>query len=168
MSVPIPPMPDLEMGHVDDHQTTQHPSADRNVTAAAPNSSPAISPDNIQHHDQVEETEEIARVPTHRSQKPTPAALFKSITARSNATLRDPGPPPDGGMKAWTQACMGHLVVTNTWGIISSFGAFQAYYTEDLGMEPSAVSWIGSLQMLCHFGLGESLFQFSQSQRMVQ
>lgn len=49
---------------------------------------------------------------------------------------------------------MGHLVVFNTWGMIATFGVFQQYYTLHLGLEPSAVSWIGSLQMLGHFSLG--------------
>lgn len=49
---------------------------------------------------------------------------------------------------------MGHLVVFNTWGMISTFGVFQQYYTTELHLEPSAVSWIGSMQMLGHFGLG--------------
>ena len=80
--------------------------------------------------------------------------LAKTLTARSNASVLDPGPPPDGGTKAWTQACMGHLVVFNTWGMIATFGVFQQHYTLDLGLEPSAVSWIGSLQMLGHFSLG--------------
>ncbi|KAF2491972.1 MFS general substrate transporter [Lophium mytilinum] len=68
--------------------------------------------------------------------------------------MKDPGPPPDGGLKAWTQACMGHLVVFNTWGVITSFGVFQAYYTSELGLAPSAVSWIGSVQTLGHFFVG--------------
>jgi MFS family permease len=49
---------------------------------------------------------------------------------------------------------MGHLVVFNTWGMVATFGVFQAYYTSELGLEPSAVSWIGSTQMLGHFSLG--------------
>jgi MFS family permease len=57
-------------------------------------------------------------------------------------------------VKAWTQAFMGHLVVFNTWGVITSFGVFQAYYTSQLGMAPSAISWIGSTQSLCHFFVG--------------
>lgn len=91
---------------------------------------------------------------TAHSIKVTSTKLSKILTARSNASVIDPGPPPDGGLKAWTQALMGHLVILNTWGMISSFSVFQAYYTSELGMEPSAVSWIGSIQMLGHFGLG--------------
>lgn len=100
--------------------------------------------------------EEIARTPTQASYTPQRklAALAKTLTARSNASVIDPGPPPDGGSKAWTQACMGHLVILNSWGMIATFGVFQTYYTSELGMEPSAVSWIGSMQMLGHFGLG--------------
>ena len=49
---------------------------------------------------------------------------------------------------------MGHLVIFNTWGVIATFGVFQQYYTLHLGLEPSAVSWIGTMQMLGHFSLG--------------
>jgi MFS family permease len=80
--------------------------------------------------------------------------LTAVLTTRSNISILDPGPPPDGGAKAWTQAVMGHFVIFNTWGMISAFGVFQSYYTSELGLEPSAVSWIGSIQMLFHFSLG--------------
>ena len=111
---------------------------------------------------EVHAEQEIERIPTHRSHASSryPKAfrqITKTVTARSNASILDPGPPPDGGVKAWTQVAMGLLVITNTWGMISAFGVFQSYYTSELGMEPSAVSWIGSMQMLGHFGLGESL-----------
>jgi MFS family permease len=101
----------------------------------------------------------IERVETshtsHSQRSKNPALnLVKTITARSNAAITDPGPPPDGGTRAWTQAFMGHFVIFNTWGMISTFGVFQSYYTTDLGLEPSAVSWIGSVQMLGHFSLG--------------
>jgi MFS family permease len=103
--------------------------------------------------------EEIERVETHHtghSQRPKNPILnlAKTVTARSNASVVDPGPPPDGGRKAWTQAVMGHFVIFNTWGMIATFGVFQQHYTADLGLEPSAVSWIGSVQMLGHFSLG--------------
>ncbi|KAF2826786.1 MFS general substrate transporter [Ophiobolus disseminans] len=105
------------------------------------------------------EAEEIERIPTHhtshsaRHNNPV-LKLAKTLTTRSNASIKDPGPPPDGGVKAWTQSLMGHMVIFNTWGMISSFGVFQQHYTADLGLEPSAVSWIGSMQMFGHFSLG--------------
>ena len=58
----------------------------------------------------VEEEEGITRIPTCTSQtsrtKQTIVGLAKTITTRSNASVIDPGPPPDGGTKAWTQAVM--------------------------------------------------------------
>lgn len=42
-------------------------------------------------------------------------------------------PPADGGLQAWTQVVMAHLVLLCTWGFINSFGFFQAYYEEHLG-----------------------------------
>jgi hypothetical protein len=57
-----------------------------------------------------EEEEEITRIPTRTSQTPrikqTIVGLAKTITTRSNASVIDPGPPPDGGTKAWIQAVM--------------------------------------------------------------
>ena len=63
-------------------------------------------------------------------------------------------PPPDRGVKAWTQAVMGHLVAFNTWGYIASFGVFQAYYQSTLGVSPSAISWVGSVQVFLIFFVG--------------
>ncbi|KAL1856158.1 hypothetical protein Plec18167_006472 [Paecilomyces lecythidis] len=63
-------------------------------------------------------------------------------------------PPPDGGLKAWTQAVMGHLVCFNTWGYIASFGVFQAYYQTNLGVSSSAISWVGSVQIFLIFFIG--------------
>ena len=92
--------------------------------------------------------------PFDDKQSPFGGALGRILTARSNASVRDPGPPPDGGLGAWSQAFMGHLVIFNTWGIVSTFGVFQSYYTSKFGYQPSSVSWIGSVQMLGHFSLG--------------
>ncbi|OGE46654.1 hypothetical protein PENARI_c013G00974 [Penicillium arizonense] len=67
---------------------------------------------------------------------------------------RDPGPPPDGGFKAWSQVALAHLVMCNTWGYINSFGVFQTYYTETLHRPPSDISWIGSVQTFLLFFIG--------------
>ncbi|KAJ5543102.1 hypothetical protein N7461_009105 [Penicillium sp. DV-2018c] len=59
---------------------------------------------------------------------------------------------PDGGRLAWTQVLTGHLVVFNVWGYITSYGFFQQYYVETLGVRPANASWIGAVQMfLVHF-----------------
>lgn len=83
------------------------------------------------------------------------AVLSRSITARSTASsLKDPGPPPDGGVLAWTQALMVHLTIFSSWGYISSFGVFQTYYETSLGASPSAISWLGSVQIFLLFFVG--------------
>ena len=76
--------------------------------------------------------------------------LSKTITHVSI----DPGPPPDGGITAWTQALMGHLVVFNVWGYINSFGVFQAYYVSAFKQSPSSISWVGSVQIFLLFFVG--------------
>ena len=66
----------------------------------------------------------------------------------------DPGPPPDGGLLAWSQVLLSHLVVFNTWGYVSSFGVFQTYYVTKLGHPPSDISWVGSVQIFLVFFIG--------------
>ncbi|GME56107.1 Major facilitator superfamily [Neofusicoccum parvum] len=61
---------------------------------------------------------------------------------------------PDGGVIAWTQVAAGHLVVFNCWGYISSFGFFQRYYVDELGLSSVQASWVGSVQMFLVFLLG--------------
>lgn len=72
---------------------------------------------------------------------PTGASLG-SATAKLH-----PREPPDGGLTAWLQVLAGHLVVFTTWGYIISFGIFQPYYAQRLSLAPSAVAWIGSVQI---------------------
>ncbi|QIW96077.1 hypothetical protein AMS68_001595 [Peltaster fructicola] len=88
--------------------------------------------------------------------KPPPSNALTSTLSRRSATSsrKDPGPPPDGGRAAWTQAAMAHLTVFSTWGWITSYGVFQSYYQNTLGLEPSAISWLGSVQIFLLFFLG--------------
>ncbi|OTB12308.1 hypothetical protein K445DRAFT_306140 [Daldinia sp. EC12] len=55
-------------------------------------------------------------------------------------------PPPDGGT-GWIQVFVGHLALFNTFGWFNSYGIFQDYYTEELNLPLSAVSWTGSVQV---------------------
>ena len=80
--------------------------------------------------------------------------FFKVLSKTISAPSSDPGPPPDGGIEAWTQALMTHLVVFNTWGYITSFGVFQTYYVQTLHHPPSDISWIGSVQIFLLFFVG--------------
>lgn len=78
-----------------------------------------------------------------------PSALY----ATSSAV--DYGPPPDGGLVAWTQVAMGWIMIFTTWGYINSFGAFQAYYiTVFPDRAASEISWIGAVQVWLTFFVG--------------
>lgn len=51
---------------------------------------------------------------------------------------------------------MGILCAWNTWGWLTSFGAFQDYYESELlaSSSPSDISWIGSFQLFLIFAVG--------------
>ncbi|KAL9108395.1 MAG: hypothetical protein Q9227_006856 [Pyrenula ochraceoflavens] len=84
-----------------------------------------------------------------------PNALTRTLSrVRTKDSGVDPGPPPDRGVKAWGHAVLVHLVIFNTWGYINSFGLFQSYYVNQLHQQPSAVSWIGSVQIFLTFFIG--------------
>ena len=92
-----------------------------------------------------------------RSEEPDlPEGVLGKILSKviSRVSALDVGPPPDGGLAAWTQAVMTHLTVFNTWGYISSFGVFQTYYVTALNHPPSDISWVGSVQIFLHFFIG--------------
>jgi MFS family permease len=80
--------------------------------------------------------------------------VTKKLSRASAQSLRDPGPPPDGGAAAWIQVFCVHLTIFNTFGFFTAFGVFQTYYENTLGIEPSTISWIGSIQVFLLFGIG--------------
>ncbi|MCJ1442327.1 MAG: hypothetical protein MMC23_002821 [Stictis urceolatum] len=88
-----------------------------------------------------------------KQSKHTPTNLLSRTISRTSS-LPEPGPPPDGGLQAWTQAFMAHLVIFNTWGYINSYGVFQNYYTATLHHAPSDISWVGSVQIFLLFFIG--------------
>ena len=77
----------------------------------------------------------------------TSKTLSRTVSRITNRDVVDPGPAPDGGLKAWTQVACAWLVCVTTWGYLNSFGVFQTYYTEELGESASTVSWVGSFQL---------------------
>lgn len=94
----------------------------------------------------------LSRTPT---QKPSSAIVHRLLNLiRKRDSGEDPGPPPDGGFRAWSQALLCHLAIFNTWGYINSFGIFQTYYTSALGRSPSDISWVGSVQIWLLFFIG--------------
>lgn len=59
--------------------------------------------------------------------------------------------PPDGGWRAWSQVLAAHLVNAMSWGYAASFGVYQLYYVDTLGLPAAQVSWIGSCQVFLTF-----------------
>lgn len=55
---------------------------------------------------------------------------------------------PDGGIRAWLAVFATTLVTFSTFGFLTSWGVFQAYYEENLLPDtlPSTIAWIGSTQ----------------------
>ena len=102
--------------------------------------------------------EPVPGEPLEQTPSKSPAAttlLTRTLSRVRTKDSVDPGPPPDGGFQAWLQACLGHLVIFNTWGFINSFGLFQTYYVNvmKIGGE-SSVAWIGTTQIFVLFGIG--------------
>jgi MFS family permease len=86
---------------------------------------------------------------------PNEKAPSITLSQPSNTTTNVlPPPAPNGGTRAWTQVLMGHLILINSWGYLSSFGLFQAHYTTNLSATPSAISWIGSIQIFLVYLIG--------------
>ncbi len=66
----------------------------------------------------------------------------------AQAALAPPPPPPNGGSRAWLQVLGAFFLNFNTWGIINTYGVFQAEYSTGIlhNSSQSAISWIGSIQ----------------------
>ena len=61
---------------------------------------------------------------------------------------RPPIIQPDGGLTAWLQVMGSFLINFNNWGLVNSFGVFQAFYETHYLSRHSAseIAWIGTLQ----------------------
>lgn len=64
------------------------------------------------------------------------------------STEQPPLYQPDGGMLAWRQVLGSFLINVSNWGLINSFGVYQAYYESTLlpSYTPSSIAWIGTVQ----------------------
>ncbi|KAJ5665816.1 Major facilitator superfamily domain general substrate transporter [Penicillium maclennaniae] len=73
-----------------------------------------------------------------------------SVTHQRTSELSDVHVKPisNGGLQAWLGVLAGFCVFVNSWGILTTFGAFQEYYKTELlsDLSPSTISWIGSIQ----------------------
>lgn len=97
----------------------------------------------------------LTTIKTAASKNVRPSTLSRTISKVRTSDTLDPGPPPDGGVVAWTQAVLTHGVIFVTWGFINSFGLFQSYYVDNMAIgSPSAVAWIGTIQVWILFNVG--------------
>ncbi|CAO2649186.1 Nn.00g101350.m01.CDS01 [Neocucurbitaria sp. VM-36] len=106
-----------------------------------------IEPTISQPH--IAQSQQISRSNSKRSN-----ALSRVASHLTTRSIRDPGPPPDGGVVAWTQVLCAWFAIMNTWGFVNSFGAFQPYYETILPEPASTISWIGSIQAWLLFFVG--------------
>ncbi|TNY20789.1 major facilitator superfamily domain-containing protein [Rhodotorula diobovata] len=67
-----------------------------------------------------------------------------------------PPPFPDGGRRAYLNTCGGVLVLLSTFGASNGWAVFQAHLAANQLKDytPSAISWIGSVQLFALFILG--------------
>jgi MFS family permease len=119
--------------------TTEHdaPSIDSATTNTAPSvhSTPAMS-------DQINDIEKGQLRTTEPSEK-----------ADGPPVPLGPGPPPDGGIKAWMVVLGGFCGLFVSFGWINCIGVFQTYYESHQlsNMSTSTVTWITSLETFVMF-----------------
>ncbi|KAI1173355.1 MFS general substrate transporter [Nemania sp. FL0916] len=63
---------------------------------------------------------------------------------------------PKGGLQAWLYVLAAFFIFINAWGLTQTFGAFEELYVRTLlsSTSPSAISWIGSVQVFFVIFLG--------------
>ncbi|KAF1948063.1 MFS general substrate transporter [Clathrospora elynae] len=98
-----------------------------------------------------DEKEESSQVPSLASSESVPSAgmpMASHACTSAHPSVKDISTIPDGGLWAWLQVLGGFFLLFNSWGIINTFGSYQAYYETTLLPEstPSSISWIGSIQ----------------------
>ncbi|OQO10511.1 hypothetical protein B0A48_03808 [Cryoendolithus antarcticus] len=107
--------------------------------------------DSVPHlSDQQGELKEAAEAPftierDSNEHGPNGEPLEKVATKYSAHNIRS---VPNGGLTAWLQVLGSFFLFFNSWGIVNTFGTYQAYYETGIlaSSTPSAISWIGSIQ----------------------
>ncbi|KAI6842740.1 MFS transporter, MCP family, solute carrier family 16, member 10 [Hortaea werneckii] len=151
--------------HTDREEDLNQPNCQKPCKSAVATSGDdldGIERASTQHENREEyETDESTNEKRQQPEKPS-LELKRTASRASNAldrvfttrSLTNPGPPPDGGIKAWTQVACGWFVIFTTWGWVNSYGSFQTYYTLNLDESASTISWIGTIQNWFTFFVG--------------
>ena len=66
------------------------------------------------HLDNHSVTKETSHLELHR----TTSTLSRIASRLSTRDVLDPGPPPDGGFKAWSQIAAGFIACFSTWFVV--------------------------------------------------
>ena len=71
------------------------------------------------------------------------------VGSPSSPPLHKSTEPPNGGLRAWLKVLGCFFVFFTTWGIASSFGAYQSFYEINYlsTYSASTISWIGTMQV---------------------
>lgn len=122
-----------------DYSEAIEKKADQTTELSESRASTESDPDAVERassQDAIEEIEiESEKKPSRPSSqlKRTASNSLSRVASRvTTHSLPDPGPAPDGGLKAWTQVAMGWLAIATTWGWINCFGRspIEAYACE--------------------------------------
>ncbi|PON22986.1 hypothetical protein TGAM01_v208241 [Trichoderma gamsii] len=102
------------------------------------------------------EVQQIAVADTGIFEKSALEPITEQAQAQAQPKSQDDDAPIDGGAQAWLQVVASFLLYFNHLGLLNSFGAFQSFYETDLlkDSSPSAISWIGSIQIFCLMSVG--------------
>ncbi|TID15347.1 hypothetical protein E2P81_ATG08410 [Venturia nashicola] len=88
--------------------------------------------------------------PSHRKSEDIPSSTVISLANIEGDDVSQSLPSTDIGLIPWLQVVGSFFLMFNSWGLIVSYGTFQAYYTNG-GIKdqtsPSTIAWIGSLQV---------------------
>ncbi|OAP60615.1 hypothetical protein AYL99_05617 [Fonsecaea erecta] len=116
-------------------------------------SSSTILEDDLDEKRQTASKPEMIRVESNVDKAIDAEANINITPASENGGLGeanrdDPGPPPNGGLRAWMQVVGSFFLFFNSWGTVNAFGVFQTYYESNplWHASPSDISWIGSIQ----------------------
>ncbi|CAK7230493.1 hypothetical protein SBRCBS47491_007604 [Sporothrix bragantina] len=84
---------------------------------------------------------------TEKKKRPSMPASMPSLDPTTLPPIEVAAPTsPDGGAVAWCQVAAGFLLNAIAWGTSMMFGIYQLHYTQTLGLDSAAVSWVGSVQ----------------------
>ena len=76
---------------------------------------PGATSINISEYGDIGAYPDAVNDPQHETMKERSMRVLSRT--RSATSWKDPGPPPDGGVFAWTQVLAGHLTIMNTWQV---------------------------------------------------